>query len=565
MADSSNLVLRNSLKGLSSAPKTWPLSFRDNTTLVSSSDGQAIVSQISPYYGSLNGATRFTIKGQGFADANQFNYGDGNANLGNAVQLVSSTLSFPCDVEKDASHATQIICYTRPMPADYYMVRVSVDGVPVDPQNICGGNYQVWSCKFLATWWTTPTINSITPLSGLPGSMITMRGIIFTDVYGSNTDLSSNGRDVRVLRAYAGGMPCNLLTPNTDNPVTLYGLTLDNANSFYGNMICYNSGTYVGHLNISFILDNEYGRSLPDLATYFVSSVNKLSMYQTYAEITGIFPSSGSIQGGTIVTISGQYFDQTDAPAKVLIGGQQCQILGLTDTTITCRSPPQPPVLPSFFPGSRGLKMERWNVSATPTNALKLNENSTGYAGASWYDGASISWPSETNAFVARFSGFFVPPDTDYYNFYIKGDDNSALYFNESGDPAGKVQIAYSSYSTSYFAFSSQNSKTFFLQAGKPCYFEAYIQNVYGPSVIDVGVYSKKSSYTDQQTPDAVNEIQNIQSQSATILETQVITLQNWNTTQQAVAEVQQINVTTDCIPPCPAMYYWLIYGKEAT
>ncbi|XP_056378576.1 fibrocystin-L-like isoform X2 [Hyla sarda] len=518
-----------------------------------------------PYYGSINGATRLTIKGQGFAEANQFNYGDGNTNLGNSVQLVSSTLSFPCDVEKDASHATQITCYTRPMPAGYYMVRVSVDGIPVDLKNICSGNYQAWWCMLQTVWWATPTISSITPLSGLPGSLITITGQIYTDVYGSNTALSSNGKNVRVLRAYAGGMPCDLLTPNSDNPITLYGLALDNANSDQGHMICKNTGTYVGHLNMSFILDSNYGRSLPDLSTNFVSSVNKLTMYQSYAEITGIFPSSGGIQGGTIITISGRYFDQTDAPAKVLVGGQECQILGLTDTTITCRSPSQPSVLPSLFPGSRGLKVERWNVSMALTDALKWNENSTGYAGFSWYDGVSISWPSETNAFVARLSGFFVPPETDYYNFYIKGDDNTALYFNESGDPTGKVKIAYSSYTTSYLWYSNQKSKTFYLQAGKPCYIEAYVQNVRSVAALDVGLYSRKSSYIEQQTPDAVNEVQNIQSQSANILETQVITLQNWNTTQQAIQEVQKITVTKDCIVPCPAMYYRLIYGNEGT
>ncbi|XP_069813288.1 fibrocystin-L-like isoform X2 [Dendropsophus ebraccatus] len=523
-------------------------------------DGQTIVSQVTPYYGGVNGATRVTIMGRGFADANQFNYGDGNSNLGNSVQFISSTLSIPCDVEKDASHGTQIICYTRPMPGDSYKVRVSVDGIPVDPSNICNGYQQYyWQCGFLASMSYTPTISSITPLSGRPGSLITIRGTIFTDAYGSNA-LSSNGRDIRVVRVYAGGMPCNLLAPNSD---TLYGLKLESGD--YGSMICYNTGTYVGHLNISFILESVYGRSFPDLATYFVSSLNKLAMYQTYAEITGIFPSSGSIQGGTIVTISGQYFDQTDAPAKVLIGGQQCQILALTDKTITCRSAPQLSVLPPFFPGGRGIKLERWNVSISQNDLVKLNESSTGYSGASWYDVASVSWPSESNDFVARFSGFFVPPDTDYYSFYIKGNGYYALYFSESGDPAGKVQIVYNFYTSSSFYF-WLSSKTFYLQAGKPCYFEAYIQNTYHSSAsLDVGVYSQKSSYTEQQTRDAVNDVQYIQSQSANNLETQVITLQNWNTTQQAVAEVQQINVTTDCIPPCPAMSYRLIYGTEKT
>lgn len=49
----------------------------------------------------------------GFAQANQFNYGVDDAEMGNSVQLVSSFRSISCDVEKDASHSTQITCYTR--------------------------------------------------------------------------------------------------------------------------------------------------------------------------------------------------------------------------------------------------------------------------------------------------------------------------------------------------------------------------------------------------------------------------------------------------------------------
>lgn len=32
-------------------------------------------------------------------------------------------------------------------------------------------------------------------------------------------------------------------------------------------------------------------------------------------------PSQGSMLGGTLLTIYGNYFDQTDAPAMVLVGG----------------------------------------------------------------------------------------------------------------------------------------------------------------------------------------------------------------------------------------------------
>lgn len=34
-----------------------------------------------------------------------------------------------------------------------------------------------------------------------------------------------------------------------------------------------------------------------------------------------MYPSQGSMLGGTLLTIRGKYFDQTDGPAMVLVGG----------------------------------------------------------------------------------------------------------------------------------------------------------------------------------------------------------------------------------------------------
>ncbi|XP_053571903.1 fibrocystin-L [Bombina bombina] len=526
--------------------------------------GQVKVIQIFPNQGSVNGATRITIKGQGFAEANQFNYGAGNDNLGNAVQMVSATLSIPCDVEKDASHSTLITCYTRPMPADTYVVRVSVDGVAVLDKDTCNGYFYSSACRFQTHIYYTPTINSITPASGLPGSMITIQGKIFTDVYGSNTALSSNGRNVRILRVFVGGMPCELLEPNSDN---LYGLQLDNQYSDTGSMVCKSTGTYVGHQNVSFILDSNYGRSLPSIATYFVSSINKMTMFQTYAEVLSVSPSVGSVQGGAIITITGRFFDQTNSPAKVLVGGQECQNLGLTDTTITCRVPSKPNMLSSFYPGGRGMKFEVWNNANQYSLdlALKYNETTPGYLGAKWLDGATYSWPAGNNYFVARFSGFLVPPETDYYRLYIKGDDTFSLYFSENGDPASKVKIAYGNYYTSnYISDPTRMSKVFQLDKGKPYYIEAYVQNSLGTSSIDIGLYKYASTYTDQQTTDAVNEVQIIESQSTTVLEKQIITVKNW-TTSTAIHEVQTITVTKYCEEPCPTFFYRLIHGIDKT
>nr|XP_010954142.1 fibrocystin-L isoform X1 [Camelus bactrianus] len=532
-------------------------------------DGSKIIPKITeiiPKYGSINGATRLTIKGEGFAQASQFNYGVDNAEVGNSVQLVSSFRSISCDVEKDSSHSTQITCYTRAMPEDSYTVRVSVDGVPITESNTCKGHINSWACSFYAKNFRTPTIRSITPLSGTPGTLITIQGRIFTDVYGSNTALSSNGKNVRILRVYTGGMPCELLIPQSDN---LYGLKLDHPNGDMGSMICKMTGTYIGHHNVSFILDSDYGRSFPQKMAYFVSSLNKISMFQTYAEVTTISPSQGSIQGGTRLTISGRFFDQTDFPVRVLVGGQPCDILNVTENTICCRTPPKPDIPRTVYPGGRGLKLEVWNNSRPVhlEEILEYNEKTPGYLGASWVDSASYVWPTEQDTFIARFSGFLVAPDSDVYRFYIKGDDRYAIYFSQTGLPEDKMRIAYhSSNANSYFSSPTQRSDDIHLQKGKEYYIEILLQEYRLSAFVDVGLYQYRNVYTEQQTEDAVNEEQVIKSQSTIVQEVQVITLENWGTTN-ATNEVQKITVTSPCVGAnsCSLYQYRLIYNMEKT
>ncbi|XP_068094504.1 fibrocystin-L-like [Hyperolius riggenbachi] len=125
------------------------------------------------------------------------------------------------------------------------------------------------------------------------------------------------------------------------------------------------------------------------------------------------------------------------------------------------------------------------------------------------------------------------------------------------------VAVASAFYSGSYSDYSSQKSNSFYLQKGQPSYIEAYTG--FGSSFIDIGLYKRGSPYSDQQTADAVNDVQMIQSRSDNILEKQIIALKNWTTTQQAVGEVQTITVTKYCDPPCPELYYSLIYGAEET
>lgn len=89
------------------------------------------------------------------------------------------------------------------MPQDSYMVRISVDGEPFPDSAICGGVYKHYHCSFYVSyqqtqhlchhfqvnkvshtsyisycnspqtvWYRTPTIQSVSPVSGPPGTAL---------------------------------------------------------------------------------------------------------------------------------------------------------------------------------------------------------------------------------------------------------------------------------------------------------------------------------------------------------------------------------------------------------
>uniref|UniRef100_A0A3Q3X6F5 Uncharacterized protein n=1 Tax=Mola mola TaxID=94237 RepID=A0A3Q3X6F5_MOLML len=375
-----------------------------------------------------------------FAQERQFQLNPQNDYFGNRVTLVSDTRSFPCDVERDSTHGGQIICYSA-MPQDSYMVRISVDGEPFPDSAICGGVYKHYHCSFYTVWYRTPTIQSVSPVSG-PPSLFTIRGRIYTDVYGSNTQKSSNGLNVRIL-SYIGGMPCELLKPESDE----YNLQLDSESSHWGYMSCKMTGTYVHH-NLSYILDSEYG-SLPNKALYRVSGVGKLGMIQTFA-VTEVSPRKGSVMGGTLLTVHGHFFDETDLPARIVVGG-------------------------------RGLKTEAWNDTrpSVLSDIFSYNQTKPGYW-TQWTDSMPLVFPNEIDYFTSRSRGFLVPPDTDNYRIYLLCDDRCELYLSNSSSP-------------------------------EDMYYLEVLHQEYGVvGSINIALFKEKSSFTKDQTDDAVNEVQNI-------------------------------------------------------
>lgn len=81
------------------------------------------------------------------------------------------------------------------------------------------------------------------------------------------------------------------------------------------------------------------------LSLYFDTSTGSIVV------ISSVTPSFGSTSGGTKIKLTGQFFNNTEKPLRVEVGGKPCTNLKLvSDTEMTCDTPPQPASQP-FYTG----------------------------------------------------------------------------------------------------------------------------------------------------------------------------------------------------------------------
>ncbi|XP_013405337.2 fibrocystin-L [Lingula anatina] len=496
--------------------------------------GEPEVHWIEPHYGSENGGTKVTIHGANFAAGDPFNYT-------NSVEFVSETNSYPCEIDQAASDTGELMCYTTKMPEGSVFVRVTIDGVPVPLSSHCYNRPTGSNCRLMVRWWTTPTIETLTPYTGTPGTRITVSGYLFTSLYSTNEEVSTNGKTVNIRRVYVGGQNCNLL--NSTGEVIYIQLNNDGTSN-RGTFKCDMMGGFVGHINASFIISGLYGRSKPDLSSLRVSSTNELYMIQTYAEITSITPSSGSIAGGTHITIMGRNLEQNGSPV-VQVGGGPCIVTQVASDKIICRTPVQQPGKNNYS-GNRGLLYEDWDKYVSNSavgDVLGFTEATDGYQpnNTRIVDNLYFWTSTSRSNFVSRFQGYFVPPRTAEYMFMIWADDSIELYFSDSDDPSQKRKIAHlHSYKNNYWHYDSQRSERMLLTAGNSYYIEVVHKEGGGGEAVSVAARMFESEYTSQQTDYAGEEKQDIVLTSTVLPETQNVKLSSWST-QSRVKEVQQV------------------------
>ncbi|XP_064634221.1 fibrocystin-L-like [Lineus longissimus] len=448
----------------------------------------------------------------------------------NEVWLVSWKEAVKGTVNDEQSNSDKIIFRTPKIADGHYNLRVKINGGPKDVQwgKMCAADRE--KCLFkVTTKDDTPTVESVEPSSGPPGTIVKIQGNLITDCTQSD-NMGCSDKAVKIRRVYVGGYTCDLRINGTDEQ---YGIEYNEATK-HGSFKCKISGTFVGCQDISFIVDGAYGRSKAMTTSMRAMTRTDICMIETRAGVKGVSPAAGSTEGGTILEIVGLYFDETTSPAKVTVGGTPCKVLALEDTKITCVTAPMARQN-VMYPGNRGIKVEIWNEEEDLDNIGNL----TAASNSSMYTTKilnSSEFSSDTSPCVTKLSGYFVAKVSGVHKFFLKAKASGRLYFSPIGRPEHKQLIVNA---TSFSQF--PGSAEFDLKEGEPYYLEAHQSNPTGNCAVRIAVQVYNTTFNSiQHTSDARNEVQAVEIRSTKIEETQEILLEKLPNVQQVKRNEQQ-------------------------
>ncbi|CAF3925163.1 unnamed protein product [Rotaria sp. Silwood2] len=467
--------------------------------------------------GSTQGGTMLWIYGNRFAQTG-FNTVPSTTNT-NFVQLVDGYSVHNCTIHEDKVTNTQLTCYTPKMPEGVYQIRVYVNEnlIPL---------YQYYDPKratFVPMSSQTPTITGITPLTATPRSLISLSGSFKSPCFSRDMDGCSQDNNPLISRIYMGGQLCNVINPITG---ANYSEVTDS------NLLCNFDSNEVGVFNISMIVTNEYGRSMVRSDLYRISATGQLYNFQTYAIVSSVSPTMGSIEGGTTLVVSGQYFSHTTQyPIIVQVAGEICIILNVTLTTIQCRTPVNPSLGRSQYQGGRGLQVFSDQIIASMSSVNpqmpSINANQT------WIDDALYVSTSSTNETV-WIIGFIRVPTTATFSFILKTNGYGALFLSTNDSPINKTKIA--------DATSGYQSSPIVLQNNTNYYLLCVGSRIGGNLSISIQARMHETTLTAGTSSLVTNEIQRIDINATVTNEKQSI-IYTMNSTSNGTAEVQTIAI----------------------
>ncbi|NXW92448.1 PKHD1 protein, partial [Alopecoenas beccarii] len=318
----------------------------------------------------------------------------------------------------------------------------------------------------------TPVVYQISPPSGIPGNLIEIHGKTIAERY-ETLDFNVDYIDGPALLVAEGDGWISLCSFADRRAGRIYPIWAEDG---LGTLQCRVEGNHIGSHNVSFSVFNK-GKSAVHKDAWLISAKQELFLYQTHSEITSVFPASGSLGGGTDLTVTGDFFEE---PVQVTVAGVPCKIKHVSPQQIRCTTEPvgKGRRLDVPQPGNRGLLFEVWD------DASDLTEAGPGYR---WQFVPNASSPvrflsGAKKSFSSRLRGFFVAPQTNNYTFWIQADGQASLHLSLSQDPEHKVRIASlpagnSEWSKNWVKSWTENwqpkSQKFELTAGSRYYLEA--------------------------------------------------------------------------------------------
>ncbi|XP_009693892.1 PREDICTED: fibrocystin, partial [Cariama cristata] len=384
---------------------------------------------IKPREGSVAGGTWITITLDG-STSHQLEYVS-SANVSQLeVSLVNPDLPrLPCDVSPLYFDLATIRCRTRSSPQEgLYYVEVTFKGHVIN--NLTEVEKENYTFKFSAA--QTPVVYQISPPSGIPGNLIEIYGKTIAGRY-ETLDFNVDYIDGPAILMAEGDGWTSLCSFADRRAGSIYPIQTEDG---LGTLQCRVEGNHIGSHNVSFSVFNK-GKSAVHKGAWLISAKQELFLYQTHSEIASVFPASGSLGGGTDLTITGDFFEE---PLQVTAAGVPCKVKHISPQQIRCTTEPvgKGRKLGAPQPGNRGLLFEVWD------DASDLTEAGPGYR---WQFVPNASSPvrflsGSKESFSSRLRGFFVAPQTNNYTFWIQADGQVSLYLSLSQDPEHKVRIA---------------------------------------------------------------------------------------------------------------------------
>jgi len=234
-----------------------------------------IITSITPDQGSIQGGTQITLSGYGFSQYT-------------TIQMGSIPYYYFYNTDKNNTVITfnSIVINTIPIDDGQYQIQVNSNGMLVDCLS---------SCQFNASSEITPVIDSISPTSLNSSGLVTLNG-------------SNFGNLVSALNITIGTQTC-LVQTVSDQEIT-----------------CQLDGLDIGDQTINLNIQGVGNAINSNNSTQVIIKGEPL--------LQSISPASGSINGGTLITITGNGFDETTT--SISIDNTVCKIVSVSIDQVTC-------------------------------------------------------------------------------------------------------------------------------------------------------------------------------------------------------------------------------------